>query len=80
MPKRAYSIAFKKVVIEFMQDGNTAWAAAKHFSECDKTYVMTLHYVTNGTKKLIKSYRPLLQRKVFQVKVKNQFWGNGGNS
>jgi hypothetical protein len=36
MPKRTFSIAFKKEVVEFMQDGNTAWAAAKHFGNRDK--------------------------------------------
>ncbi len=38
MTKRAYSIAFKKEVIEFMQHGNTAWATAKHLGDCDKTF------------------------------------------
>jgi hypothetical protein len=36
MTKRTFSIAFKKEVVEFMQNGNTTWAAAKHFGNRHK--------------------------------------------
>lgn len=36
MPKRTYTIAFKREVIEFIREGNTAYQVARHFSARDR--------------------------------------------
>ena len=63
MPKRTFSVSFKREVIDFIDSGSTVCAAVRHFSRRDQCeYDKSMFYQWYRQRKKLQSQRPSMKR------------------